>query len=84
MKITKLYDKNGKLIKNPSSIDGSISWQSKSGEAYAFGVDGKKLIAELQNAMVIWIEVNGLRIRGAEPVDINATKFILQEWHVSF
>lgn len=84
MKIAKLYDHNGKMIREPVPMPGSISWQSKTGEAYAFDADGKTIIAELRNAMIVWIEVSGLRIRGAEPVDLNATKFILQEWHVSF
>lgn len=84
MKVAKLYDNQGRAIATPTAIEGSISWQAKTGDAYAFAADGKTIIAELKNASVVWIESAGIRFRGAEPIDVSGTKFRLQEWHVSY
>jgi two-component SAPR family response regulator len=46
MKVAKLINKNGQNIQNPKTFIGSVSYDSLSGEAYAWAEDGKTLLAK--------------------------------------
>lgn len=61
MQVAKLIDDKGRQIAKPKACEGSVSWDVKSGQAYAWDVDGKTCIAEMRNARVIWVGAAGLR-----------------------
>ncbi|WP_126447983.1 hypothetical protein [Sulfuricystis multivorans] len=79
-KLAILLGKDGREIKRPSQVDAIISWNHKDGVAYAFGKDGK-LIAELHNARIEYIENRNIRISGIELIDIEGNVYLAQMWH---
>lgn len=84
MQFAKLIDEKGRQIASPVAVEGSVSWDIKSGEARAWGADGKTLLAEMNNARVIWIGAAGIRLEGMEPLDMASTRFRLMQWQVIF
>lgn len=84
MKFAKLMNKSGGQIDAPEAQDGSVSFDQRDGKAYAWGADGKTLLAELVGARVVWIGAAGLRLEGLEPIDLSATKYRAQAWQLIF
>lgn len=78
--ICKLYAEDGTAIGEPVAFVGEVSWRLTDGQAQAFSPDGK-LLAEMHNAKVEWIEAAGIRISGMEALDSSNTKFRVQAWH---
>jgi hypothetical protein len=84
MKIAKLITSNGLQIEKPEAIDGSISWELREAKAYAWCLDGKKCIAELISARIVFVNAHGIRIEGFEPIDLDGLRVRAQSWHCSF
>jgi hypothetical protein len=84
MEFAKLMDAKGCQIAKPKTIPGSVSFDSTTGEAHAWSEDGKKCLAEMKSARVVWIGAPGMRLEGHEPVDLSGLKFRLMQWQVLF
>lgn len=78
----KLMDETGAQIEEPTSVIGSVSFDGKTGDAYAWADDGKTMLAEMKCARVVWIEAVGIRLEGHEPV--GSDRFRLMQWQVIF
>lgn len=74
-----LFDKSGRPIASPVTMEATVSWAARDGMAQAFNAAGQR-IAELHNARIDWIEAGGIRIIGMEPTNPGATAFRLQSW----
>jgi len=84
MRFAKLIDTKGRQISDPVAIEGSLSFDAKTGEAHAWDETGKIMLAELTGARVVWVGAKGIRIDGLEPIDLNKQTFRAQSWHFSF
>lgn len=84
MQFAKLMDKAGRQIARPEAVTGSVSWNLTSGQAHAWDADGKKCLAEMVGARVVWVAAVGIRLEGLEPIDMEGTKFRAQAWQVIF
>lgn len=84
MEFAKLFDDKGRQIAKPKSVACSVSFDSSNGLAYAWGEDGKTLLAEMRGARVVWIGAAGIRMEGMEPIDLSTSRFRLMQWQVIF
>lgn len=84
MQFAKLIDAKGRQIAQPEAVPGSVSYDSKSGQAHAWAEDGKTLLAEMVSARVIRIGAAGIRLEGHEPVGPESLSFRLMQWQLIF
>lgn len=77
--LCKLYAADGRAAAAPEPIQAEVSWRAADGLAQAFRSDGK-LVAELQNARIEWVEAGGIRFSGMEATDETNTEFRVQAW----
>lgn len=84
MKFAKLLDDKGGQISKPKAVLGSVSFDGKTGDAYAWAEDGKTVLAEMKLARVVWIGSTGMRLEGHEPIGLNGLKFRLMQWQIIF
>jgi hypothetical protein len=84
MKFAKLMDDKGRQIKEPTAVEGSVSWTAAEGVAHAWAADGKTLLAEMTGARVVWMGAAGVRLEGLEPIDLGGTRFRAQAWQLIF
>lgn len=84
MKFAKLMSDEGVYIAEPVAQEGSISFDQKDGKAFAWGADGRTLLAEMVGARIVWIAAAGVRLEGLEPADLGAKTFRAQAWQLIF
>ena len=77
--ICKLIDDDGNPVAEPVLMDAAVSWRAADGIAQAFDSDGR-IVAEIRNARVDWIEAGGIRFVGVETTAPGGTAVRAQEW----
>lgn len=81
MKFAKLLDEAGRRVREPLAVPASVSFDAREGVAQAWGDDGKRLLAEMVKARVVWIGAAGARIEGMETFEgPGGTQFRAMEW----
>lgn len=78
-RLCKLYGLDGVAVAAPVSFPAQVSWRAADGIAQAFDSAGK-LVAEMHNARIEWIEGGGIRFCGMEATDATYTAFRVQAW----
>lgn len=85
MQVAKLLDESGFPIENPVAVEGTVSFDVRDGNAQAWGDDGRKLVAEMVSARVLWMGAAGLRMEGMERFQgPKGTQYRAMQWQVIY